>query len=329
MGAHSSGSGDAGFQPRVPLDNFGADYNDSDFPPNRAGAGKPQILAPQANEWASSQQEVEVTKSRRTGLVLLFLLALLVVALIALGLALWSVVRDGDDLATGSDTGTDTSTPAEDGTGVTDGADATETTLAPVETTIDPNALQVDITEEPFICNGETRAFAQLSGAAPNEEVAFTSPQTANLLSGAADASGQLPIRWSCDPEQAGTAWELTATGVTSGKSATFIFAGAVDAEATPTPGAEPTALAIVLNENPFACNGEVRIFGRLTGAEPGEEVAFTSPQASAIKNGVADENGELPIRWSCTADRVGTSWDLTATGVTSGRAVTFSFSGA
>jgi cytoskeletal protein RodZ len=315
-----------GFGPRVPLDNF-----DSDFPPNRPGTPKPQILAPQANEWADGFQEVEVVKSRRTGLVLLFLLALLVVILIALGLALLSVVRSGDDVPEATGTADSSIATEQDGTSDGDGGDGTDgaaTSLPVTETTVDPNALQLDVTEDPFICNGEARAFAQLSGAEPSEEITFVSPQSPDLRSAAADANGQLPIRWSCDPEQAGTTWELTAAGVTSGKSVTFIFAGAIAAEPTTVPGAPPAALNVVLNENPFACNSEVRVFGRLSGADPGEEIAFTSPQASDIGNGTADENGERPIRWSCGPERVGTSWDLTATGVTSGRTVTFSFSG-
>ncbi len=153
--------------------------------------------------------------------------------------------------------------------------------------------------------------------------MAFSSPQSPNLSPGTADANGVLPIRWVCDPEQAGTTWELTAAGVTSGKSVTFIFAGAT----TPT-SAAPTELTANLVENPFACNGEARIFGGLTGAEPGEEVTFTSPQATDIASGTADDEGALPIRWVCGPDKVGTTWEVTATGAGSGRSVTFSFTG-
>ncbi len=337
MGSSDSPSREMGFQPRVPADEFNAAFDDPVGSGGSSGAGagarKPHILASQANEWSPEFQETEVTKNRRTGLILLFLLALLLVVVIALGLALLSVFRGGDEVPESSATDTSVATE-QDGTNDT----LTETTLPPAETTVDPNALNIVVTEDPFICDGETRAFAQISGAAPNEEVAFESPQSSNLVSGTADANGELPIRWSCAPDQAGTAWELTATGVTSGKAATILFAGAIAPVEEADPATDPEtgtgtdpvagALSIVLNENPFACNGEVRIFGRLSGAEPGEEVAFTSPQASGISNGVADENGELPIRWSCDADRIGTSWDLTATGVSSGRTVTFSFTG-
>ncbi len=334
--AGNGGAGDrGGFAPQEPLERFGADYpttnfttpdvGGSDFPPRQSSAPKPHILAPQANEWGDSPQEIEVVKGRRTGLILLFMLALLLVALIALALAAFSVFSSGDPIDTTADSGTETSTEEQPA----DGSEVTETTI-PVETTIDPNLLDVVITEQPFICDGAKRAFAQLSGGVANEEIAFSSPQTANLASGTADASGALPINWSCTPDQAGTTWELTASGVTSGKTVTFIFSGALAADGAPAPdpGAAAAALTVELVEDPFVCNGEVRIFGGLSGADPGEEVAFTSPQASAIKNGTADANGDLAVRWTCTPDQAGTVWELTATGVTSGKAVSFALTG-
>ncbi len=332
----NAGSNDrGGFAPEEPLERFGADRPTTNFNSQAGGggfpqqpiAGKPQILAPQANEWDDNQQEIEVVKGRRTGLVLLFLLALLLVALIALALAAYSVFSGGDPIDTSAQAGTEAGAEADDP--LTDGAEAVETTI-PVETTIDPNLLEVMISEQPFICDGEKRVFAQLSGGAPNEEIAFTSPQTANLASGTADANGGLPINWSCTPDQAGTTWELTASGVTSGKTVTFIFSGALAAEGDPAadPGAAPAALTVELIEDPFVCNSEGRVFGGLSGADPGEDVTFTSPQASAIKNGTADANGDLSIRWSCTPDQAGTVWELTATGVTSGRSVVFELTG-
>lgn len=338
----SGASDDGVFAAQEPLERFGAPQQTTDFggydtgpantnyPPRDSGVPKPQILAPQANEWETNQQEVEVVKSRRTGLILLFILALLVVALIALGLAALSVFNGGDPLPEAS-TEAGTATEGDETDAVTE--QTIETTI-PVETTIDPNLLDVTLIEQPFICDNGTREFASLAGATPSEEVAFSSPQTANLKSGMAGPDGTLPIRWSCAPDQAGTTWELTATGAISGKTVTFIFSGALAAEGT-TPSTEAGAapapageLTIDLIENPFVCNGETRIFGGLTGADPGEEIAFTSPQASGIKNGVADEAGDLDIRWSCDPDQAGTTWELTATGVTSGRATTVSFTG-
>ncbi|MGI9598844.1 MAG: hypothetical protein ACR2QK_21950 [Acidimicrobiales bacterium] len=318
---HRDDSG--GFPPRQPLDQFGTGGPDPDYPGQRVGTARPQILANQATEWEANLQEVEIVKSRRTGLVLLFLLALLVVAVIALGLAALSVFRDGDDL-----------TPVESGQATTDStepgqaADESATTLptSTVPPAPDPNQLQVVVTEEPFLCDGGTRQFAELSGAAPNEEVAFSSPQSEGLKSGTADANGVLPIRWQCDPEQAGTTWQLTATGVESGKTVTFIFAGATQPAGSTT--VVPTELTVNLVENPFVCNSETRIFGGLSGADPNETVAFSSPQASSILPGTADADGALPIRWQCDPEQAGTTWELTATGETSGRTVTFSFVG-
>lgn len=307
--------------PHRASDSFGSDFP-SDFPSTRPAGPKPHILAPQANEWATNQQEIEVVKSRRTGAVLLFLFALLGVAIIALGLAALSVFRGGDDLV--ADPGTEAG--ADDTAGGTDGTVDLSTTV-PLAETPDPNALDVVLTEQPFVCDGGTRPFAQISGAAADEQVTFTSPQSPNILPGTADAAGELPIRWQCDPDQAGITWELTATGVTSGKSVTFIFAGAVDAGGTVV-DSEPTELMVVLTEDPFSCDGVSRVFGSLSGAEPGEQVGFSSPQASGILNGTAGDDGNLDIRWQCDADRVGTTWELTATGLTSGRTVTFSFSG-
>ncbi|MGH1488101.1 MAG: hypothetical protein ACRBK7_01700 [Acidimicrobiales bacterium] len=313
--------GDGGFfTEREPLDQFAPV---APVPEQRRRTPpKPQILAPQANEWATNQQEVEVVKGRRTGFFLLFLLALLVVAVLALFLALRSVLNSGDDTAATAPTSDEVSS----GSVIEGGESVDVTTPTTVPTTVlDPNQLQVSLIENPFICDGGTRQFAELGGAAPNEEVTFNSPQSANIKSGTADANGALPIRWQCDPEQAGTTWELTAAGVTSGKSATFIFAG-VTAPATAT--TTPPALVVDVIENPFKCNGESRIFGGLTGASPGEQIAFTSPQASGILNGTADGDGATSIRWQCDPDQVGTTWELTATGVESGRTVTFSFAG-
>ncbi len=308
---------------REPLDQFAA------VPPKpertRRSAPKPQILAPQATEWDENRQEIEVVKGSRAPMVLLLLLALLVVAALALFLALRSVFNEGDDLST-STAGDQAETESVGGTEVDGSGESVDLTPTTVPTTVlDPNQLQVSLIENPFTCDGGTRVFAELAGAAPNEEVTFDSPQSSSIKSGTADANGALPIRWQCDPEQAGTTWELTAAGVTSGKSATFIFAG-VTAPTTTT--IAPPPLVIDLIENPFKCDGESRIFGGLTGAAPGEQISFTSPQASGILNGTADAEGATPIRWQCDPDQVGTTWELTATGVESGRTASFSFTG-
>ena len=321
----SSGDGSyaGGPPPEDQLNRFGGPGPEPEIPFREPRVGKAQILAPQATEWETNLQEVEVVKSNRFGLALLFLLGLLVVAVVALGLAARSVFNSGDDVAT-TETG-ETEAAADDTT--TDpaaGADQTPSTAA----LPDPNQLLISLTEDPFICDGGVRPFANLAGAAPGEEVSFTSPQSSGILPGTAAADGSLTIRWQCDPEQIGTTWDIVATGVTSGKSVAFSIMGADPAGATATiPG--PSELTVSLIESPFICNGETRIFGGLTGAESNEEVSFTSPQATGIRNGQADADGSLSIRWQCDATQAGMTWELTATGLTSGRTVTFTFTGA
>ncbi|MEM7273781.1 MAG: hypothetical protein AAF547_11925 [Actinomycetota bacterium] len=303
------------------LARFGGAGPEPDAPPPLSSrAPKPQILAPQASEWETNRQEVEVVKGNRVGLVLLFLLALLVVAVVALGLAARSVFGGGSDADLVAD-GTDTT--ADDGAIV----DQTTTTL-PTTTTVDPaTQLLVAVTEDPFICDGSVRQFAMITGATPGEQVAFTSPQSSGIQPGTAAEDGTLAIRWQCDPEQVGTTWELTATGAQSGKSVQFSFTGA-DADGSTATTVPSTTLEITLIEDPFRCDGETRIFGGLSGADANEQIAFSSPQSSGIQPGMADANGELSIRWNCDASQIGTEWQLTATGVTSGRSVTFTFTG-
>lgn len=184
----------------------------------------PTILANQAFDWESNLQEVEYTRSSRVGIVAVFLVALFAVIVVALGLAAWSVFGGGGDGETATDGGIDST--VEGGTTVP-GAETTDSTPPASDTTVvDPNALRVTVIEDPFVCDGGTREFALIGGADPNESVSFTSPQASGLRSGEADVNGDLPIRWQCDPAQAGTTWELTATGESSGRSVTFEFTG-------------------------------------------------------------------------------------------------------
>ncbi len=302
---------------------------------NRPVVGRPQILAPQANDPLLPAPAVHEVKRRKTGPILV-LFALIAVAVVAALAAAYSQFgRDPDIAAT---------TPTTDSVASTTSVPAT--TTAPV-TTVDPNALQVVLTEDPFICDGESRQLGLISKADPNEEIAFSSPQAGNISPGQAADDGTLPIRWQCTADQVGTVWNLTAAGSTSGKVAFFEVVGAApgtsgNADGTSTPitvspeesttstvqkvGGELTA---VVTEDPFVCNGQAREFGKLSGAEPNEEIGFTSPQATGISSGNADANGERAIRWSCTPDQAGTTWELTATGKTSGRTVTVSFTGA
>ena len=95
-----------------------------------------------------------------------------------------------------------------------------------VDTPPTAGSLGVVFTENPFRCDGQGRGFGRITGALPGETVSFWSAQVADLSAGAADAAGELPIRWLCDPQEAGQNWELTATGNTSGRTLTFIVTG-------------------------------------------------------------------------------------------------------
>ncbi|MBK8078173.1 MAG: hypothetical protein IPK24_22115 [Kineosporiaceae bacterium] len=95
--------------------------------------------------------------------------------------------------------------------------------------------LSVSLSENPFRCDGGTRALGTLSGAAPGERITFSSPEVSNLSPGTASASGTLPLRWQCDPGDVGTTWHVTATGQSSGRRVTFSV-GSVGTPAPPPP---------------------------------------------------------------------------------------------
>ncbi len=87
--------------------------------------------------------------------------------------------------------------------------------------------LAVTVTEDPFRCDGASRAFAVITNFAPEEFVDFTSPQADGLRQGRAVETGSLPIRWQCGAGDIDEIWELTATGRTSDRSITITVTGA------------------------------------------------------------------------------------------------------
>ena len=260
------------------------------------------------------------------GFIASFAVAALLVALAAGAYAVYSVLQE-------SDSGDDaflldsTTTTIETTTTV-----ATTTTLPPP-----PPGLNIVLDSPDFVCDGTVKQFGTISGATPDEEIAFTSPQSSNLRSGQADANGQLPIRWVCDPDQIGKIWELTATGAVSGLSGTVTFTGVAegqqsalpdDSQTTVTTQPELGDMAITITENPFACNGTARVFGTISGATPNGTISFTSPQASNIRSGEADASGNRDVRWVCDAAQAGTIWQLTATDDATGRTVVWELTG-
>lgn len=307
--------------PRYPADGYDDGYYDDGYDAAQTGR-RPRVLASTASEWDYSAQDEMYVERGGPNKVLVFALAALCAALVGVGFAIYSVLSGGDD-ADATDTAAQSSI---------DGADAaTDTTLDerplppdPTTTTIDPaTTLAIALASDTFVCDDTVREFGQISGAEPNEEIAFTSPQSSGLSSGTADASGNLPIRWRCAPEQIGTTWELTATGITSGKVGTISFTG-VDS----TGAAELSPLAVDVFENPFACNNEVRAFATISGATANAEITFTSPEASGLRPGTAGADGKLNVRWSCSSDQAGTTWNLTATETATGRTATLSLTG-
>lgn len=64
--------------------------------------------------------------------------------------------------------------------------------------------LTLSVSENPFRCDGESRSFGRLTGAAPGERIDFSSPRASGLLSGNADSSGALTLKWQCNPGEGG-----------------------------------------------------------------------------------------------------------------------------
>ena len=203
-------------------------------------------------------------------------------------------------------------------------APTSATTTAPRATTSPSGPLEVSLNENPFRCDGARRAFGTVSNASAGERVAFIASGIGELLPGTADGNGNVTIHWRCDANDAGSLWSITATGMASGRSASFDFKGAA-----PPTTAPPTSLTVSLNENPFRCDYVLRAFGTISGATPGETVTLSESSIGELKSGVADTNGQFPIKWRCPASTAGATWTITGQGTTSGRRVTFSFRGA
>jgi hypothetical protein len=186
----------------------------------------------------------------------------------------------------------------------------------------------VDLTENPFVCDGRSRPFATLSDLVPGELVSFAAPGVEDLRDGRVGADGRLVLNWQCGPDGVGRTWALTATGAESRRTVTITFSGVAD----PQGGAEPSAATATVFEDPFRCDGGRRPVGSLTGLLAGEYVDFDSPQADTLREGRADGSGELVVNWQCDASDLrpdGTmAWDVTATGRQSQRSTTLRITG-
>jgi hypothetical protein len=78
-----------------------------------------------------------------------------------------------------------------------------------------------------------------------------------------------------------------------------------------------------------FACDGSRRPAGTLSGAHPGERVAFSAPGLGPLLPGTADAAGRLTVHWRCDPIHAGWTWTLQAVGESSGRTGAFSLLGA
>jgi large repetitive protein len=95
-----------------------------------------------------------------------------------------------------------------------------------------------------------------------------------------------------------------------------------------PVPSPPPPVLSLSITENPFICNNTSHKLGTLSGANPGETITFFSSGVSGLLPGVASAGGTLGLIWDCAPAEKGTTWTLTATGSSSGRSGSASFSG-
>lgn len=178
-------------------------------------------------------------------------------------------------------------------------------------------SLNVVVTENPFTCNGQTRVFARLSGAQPDEGIQFSSTPANAISNGTADASGNdTTMSWECDIGTSGPV-TLSATGLTSGRTGRVTFQTVVAGTLT---------IAPIPGDVPFHCgSGAVAPFANLSGATPNEIIDYTTqPSDFDVLSGSADANGNKVLQWQCI--NLNSSVTLTAIGRTSHRVGSITF---
>ena len=183
-----------------------------------------------------------------------------------------------------------------------------------------PGDIVVDVVEDPFVCDRGRRPVARLSNLTPRTVLEFAaSPQDEPLQSAEAGSGGTATVFWQCNRQDEGTTWELTVTEQTAaGRSVTFSFAST----------SLESPVTIDITDDSVVCDGTTRPFAVLRNFVPREAIDFESPQSETIRQGRADADGVVPLRWTCGADQVGTVWEVTATGATSGASATFTIIG-
>jgi hypothetical protein len=177
--------------------------------------------------------------------------------------------------------------------------------------------------EDPFLCDTYVRPVAELTGFESGEIVEFSSEDAADLLDSRADSSGKIQARWQCGPTDIGKVWTVTARGARSDRSLTLTITGGEPPEGT------FNEITIDFAEDPFTCDGDSRTFATLGNFLSREFVDFESPDSGPIRQGQADTEGDLKIRWQCDAEDAGRTWLVTATGATTNKSVEFTVTAA
>ena len=108
--------------------------------------------------------------------------------------------------------------------------------LTPVASAQQP--LQVQLFENPFVCDVIVRPLGIVSGFIPGETVEFSAPELNGVFSRrVADNSGRVEMRWNCGSPQT---WAVTVRGLGSGTSTSFTLTGS----AAPPPPDAPVGAA-------------------------------------------------------------------------------------
>ena len=99
-------------------------------------------------------------------------------------------------------------------------------------------SLQVQLFENPFVCDVIVRPLGIVSGFIPGETVEFSAPELNGVFSRrVADNSGRVEMRWNCGSPQT---WAVTVRGLGSGTSTSFTLTGS----AAPPPPDAPVGAA-------------------------------------------------------------------------------------
>ncbi len=105
--------------------------------------------------------------------------------------------------------------------------------------TMTPNSISV-------VCSGSYVSIGRISGAGSNEVISFQVSSAAQFLPARSNTSGNYTVIWKCDPGEAGTQWNIVATGAMSGRSTSFT----VVAEAPPAPSLPSAGTNLLVNAN-------------------------------------------------------------------------------